>query len=192
MGDSRLYRDQDCRHLVGRCSRKDAVEGFESLSGLFANNTAPTPARIFDPPQAAAMDPDVVQRVQQSFGRCLLNTSQGKGFLDAFYDEFLMSDPRVKPHFSKTDMQKQKDLLRRSISMLILFGSGSGLAKSAVENLALRHDRNHLNIVPDLYRFWVKSLLACIATYDQSYDALVAEDWSEVLKSGVAAMTKAY
>lgn len=138
------------------------------------------------------MNPDVVQRVQQSFGRCLLNASHSKGFLDAFYDEFLASDPRIKPHFSKTDMQKQKDLLRHGLAMLMMLGAGSPLAQRTVDQLAAKHDRNHLNIAPDLYRFWVKSLLTCVRTYDDSYDAAIGDAWSKVLDAGVAVMTKAY
>jgi hypothetical protein len=85
------------------------------------------------------MDPARVQLVQQSFGHCLLNTALGKAFLDAFYDEFLASDPRIKPMFSNTDMKKQKDLLRQGLVTLIMYGKGSGLAQIGVEQLAFRH-----------------------------------------------------
>lgn len=129
---------------------------------------------------------------KQSFGRCLLNRSFGKGFLDAFYDEFLASDPRIKSRFSKTDMQKQKSLLRHGLSMVIMFGSGSGVAKNAVEQLAVKHDRRHMNIAPGLYRYWVKSLLACVKKYDSNYDAALGGQWSEVLDLGVSVMTKAH
>jgi hemoglobin-like flavoprotein len=142
--------------------------------------------------RAKSMEAAEMQRVQQSFGRCLHNASKGKSFLDAFYDEFLASDPRIKPHFANTDMQKQKDLLRHGLAMLIMLGTGSPLAQRTVEQLAVKHDRSHLNIAPDLYRFWVKSLLACVRSYDDSYDDAIGDVWSKVLDEGVAVMTKAY
>lgn len=138
------------------------------------------------------MDPAQAQRVQQSLGRCLLNRTQGPGFLDAFYEEFLASDPRIKPLFAQTDMAKQKGLLRHGLAMLIMYAGDVALAKSAVEQLALKHDRHHLNIDPGLYRLWVNSLLSCVKRYDKDYDDALGRHWAEVLEPGVATMQRAY
>lgn len=138
------------------------------------------------------MAPDKVQIVQQSLGRCILNHSNPKSFLDAFYDEFLASDPRIKPLFAKTDMEKQKSLLRQGLMMLIMYGNGTGLAKTAIENLALKHNHEHLNIDPGLYRFWLKSLLTCVKKYDPKYDDQLNQMWLDVLDTGISAMKKAY
>ena len=43
-----------------------------------------------------------------------------------------------------------------------MYSSGVGLAKTAIQQLALKHDRSHLNIDPGLYRFWIESLLRCV------------------------------
>jgi len=138
------------------------------------------------------MDPAKAQFVQQSLGRCLLNRVEGVGFLDAFYDEFLASDPRIEPLFAKTDMAKQKDLLRHGLVMLVMYGRGAALAKSAVEQLALKHDRHHLKIDPALYRLWVNSLLACVKRYDREYDDVLGRHWAEALEPGIAVMKQAY
>lgn len=138
------------------------------------------------------MDPAQVQLVQQSFGRCLLNTTLGPSFLDAFYEEFLASDPRVKLLFARTDMGKQKELLRQGLVMLIMYGKGSGLAQSAVKQLAVKHDREHLNIKPELYRVWVRSLLSCVQKYDQKFDDSLDKLWNEILDHGIRAMKDAY
>jgi hemoglobin-like flavoprotein len=138
------------------------------------------------------MDPAKVQLVRQSLGRCLLNRALDIGFLDAFYDAFLASDPRIKPLFSKTDMETQKDLLRHGLTMLIMYGGGSRMARSAVEQLAVEHDHDHLNIEPGLYRLWTDSLLACVRKYDPKCDEGLVESWSEVLGPGIAVMTRAY
>ncbi len=138
------------------------------------------------------MDPEIVPVVQQSFGRCLLNKTQPRSFLDAFYEEFLASDPRIKPMFSKTDMERQKSLLRQGLVMLIMFGSGSPMAKTAVDQLALKHDHNHLNVDPGLYRLWKKSLLSCVKAYDPKYDDKINDKWSEILDLGINVMKEAY
>lgn len=130
------------------------------------------------------MDSATVQLVHQSLGRCLLNRVHGAGFLDAFYDEFLASDPRIKPLFTQTDMAKQKDLLRHGLAMLVMYAGGTGLAKSAIEHLAFKHDRNHLRIEPGMYRLWVNSLLSCVKRYDKDYDDVLAQQWADVLELG--------
>lgn len=138
------------------------------------------------------MDPDKVQLVQKSLGRCLLNRAHGLSFLDAFYEEFLASSPRIKSVFSTTDMDKQKHLLKHGLTMLIMYAGGSGLAKSAVEQLAVRHDHNHLNIDPAMYRLWLKSLSACVKKYDKDYDDALGSLWAEVLAPGISTMEQAY
>ncbi|WP_165235454.1 globin [Aquisphaera insulae] len=138
------------------------------------------------------MDPAKVQLVQQSFGRCLVNQAHGQSFLDAFYAEFLASDPRIKRLFSSTDLEKQKDLLKRGLTMLIMYAGGVGLAKAAIEQLAVKHGRNQLNIDPTLYRLWLKSLSTCVRKYDRKYDDALGDLWNEVLESGISAMKQAY
>jgi hemoglobin-like flavoprotein len=138
------------------------------------------------------MDPALIQAVQQSLGRCLLNERLGKGFLDAFYDEFLTSDPRIKPMFAKTDMKKQKDLLRQGLMTLLMYAKKSPLATSAIKQLAAKHSRQQLNVPPQLYPLWKQSLLKCIDSYDLELTPQLRKDWSESLDSGIEAMKAAY
>ena len=138
------------------------------------------------------MTPEKNQLIQQSLGRCLLNKSAGKGFLDAFYDELLASDPRVKPMFAATDMANQKELLKHGLSMLVMYSTGTAIAKTAIQQLALKHDRTHLNVEPALYRFWIESLLRCVNKYDPKYDDTLRKAWNAVLDQGITVMKQAY
>jgi hemoglobin-like flavoprotein len=138
------------------------------------------------------MDRDRAQLVQQSLGRCLLNRALGKGFLDAFYDEFLASDRRVGRMFAGTDLAKQKDLLKQGISMLIMYSWGFGLARTSVEQLAVKHDRAHLGVEPAMYGLWVESLLRCVQKYDPKYNDDLGKAWKEALEPGISAMKQAY
>ncbi len=138
------------------------------------------------------MEPDKAQLVQQSLGRCLLNKNAGKDFIDAFYDEFIAIDRRIKPLFANTDMAKQRSLLRQGLTMLIMYHSGVGLARTSVRQLASKHDRTHLKIDPGLYDAWIESLLRCVKKYDPKYDDELAGLWNEVLEPGISAMKEAY
>lgn len=139
-----------------------------------------------------AVDTDKIPLVQQSLGRCLLNKKPGKDFLDDFYETFLACDPRIKPLFAKTDMQKQKDLLRQGLITLIMYANGSAMAKTSVEQLAVKHDRQHVKIDPALYPLWVKSLMECIKRYDPKCDLELQKLWTSVLDVGISVMKQAY
>jgi hemoglobin-like flavoprotein len=76
--------------------------------------------------------------------------------------------------------------------MLIMFGSGTGLAKSSIDQLAVKHDHNHLNIDPGMYRIWMKSLLTCIQKYDPKYDADLGKTWADLLNLGIDVMKQAF
>jgi len=139
-----------------------------------------------------AVTAEDVQLVQQSLGRCLLNKSVEQSFLDAFYDAFLASDSRIPPMFDRTDMTKQKNLLRQGLTMLLMYSKNTPLARSAIEQLAIKHSRRQLNIAPELYPLWVNSLLTCVEKYDPDFDASLREKWHQSLATGIEAMTKAY
>ena len=138
------------------------------------------------------MEPEKIQAVQQSLGRCLLNKARGKDFLDAFYDEFLAADPRIKPMFAKTDMAKQKSLLRQGLTMLVMYSGGVGLAQNTVRQLAVKHDHEHLNIPPSMYPLWVDSLLRCVKLHDPKYTDELGGWWREAVQIGIEVMKKAY
>lgn len=138
------------------------------------------------------MDATKVQAVQHSFGRCLLNKPNGKSFFDAFYEDFLASDSRIKVLFVKTDLAKQKKLLREGLVKLIMYAGGSEAAKSSVAELALSHGSRNLNIDPALYRIWLKCLLGCVKKYDPKLDAAATTAWTEALELGIKVMREAY
>lgn len=138
------------------------------------------------------MDASKVQLVQQSFGRCLVATPGGKSFLDAFYEDFIAADPRIKPLFARTNMTKQKSLLREGLVKLMMFAGGAESAKASIANLAVDHNRSNLNIDPSLYQVWLRSLLGCVKKYDQRFDDSTGAAWTEVLELGIRVMKEAY
>ena len=127
-------------------------------------------------------------QVSQSFGRCCLSA----GFFDDFYDGFFQSSPRVRDKFRNTNMAKQKSLLREGITFMIMFYDGSSVAGSKVKRLADSHSQGKLGIEPDLYKFWLDSLMKVVAKHDPKFTPQLDRVWRTVMGKGIAAISGGY
>ncbi|MFP4560497.1 MAG: globin [Thiohalorhabdus sp.] len=119
--------------------------------------------------------------VKRSLGRCLLN---GDVF-GTFYNIFLDSDPRVRELFANTEWEAQKALLRQGVNNVISFYEGSATAQAAMDRIRQTHSKAQMNIPPDLYDFWVDSMVEAVRRHDPELDAELEAAWKEVLTHGV-------
>ena len=126
--------------------------------------------------------------VAQSFGRCCVSEK----FFDDFYDTFFKSSPRAREKFKDTDMARQKGLLRDAIAFMIMFFDGSSVATAKVDKLASSHSRARLNIEPELYKFWLESLMIAVARHDPRLDPELDRAWRAVMGKGIAALLAGY
>jgi hemoglobin-like flavoprotein len=122
-----------------------------------------------------------VDAVQQSFSRCTLK----KGFVDRFYEIFLASHPSLKPMFAHTNFVEQKQLLRKGISMMLLFAQGNPMAKNAMDRLAKSHGPEGMKIRPELYSYWVDGLMRAVAEFDPQFGPELDKAWREALAAGI-------
>ena len=89
------------------------------------------------------------------------------------------------PLFSNTDMQKQNELLSDAIDSLISFSEGDVAARRHLDEIALSHDREHLNIKPEWYPLWMEALRDTIHESDPGATTQLLADWNTVLQPGV-------
>ena len=54
------------------------------------------------------MDKNTLAIVRESYGRCAMQAT----FFEDFYETFMRSSPEIMPFFDKTNMAKQRQLLR--------------------------------------------------------------------------------
>ena len=134
------------------------------------------------------MNEELINNVRTSFGRCTISNS----FFDDFYRDFLTSDPCIAPMFRSTDMVTQKQLLKNGISFLIMFANNSEFAKSKIQDLAESHAHTRLNIKPEMYKYWLGSLLRTIDRHDKQSTPALLEDWKMILSAGIKQMIKGY
>ncbi|WP_329742222.1 globin [Dyella sp. A6] len=121
---------------------------------------------------------DTYNDLQQSYGRCL----RDKRFIEHFYTVFMASHPDVPALFAGTDMQKQYFALRHGISVAILYASGSPIMQRTVERMADVHGKTgHCPVSPQLYPYWIESLLKVIATSDPDSTPMLLARWREAM-----------
>lgn len=125
----------------------------------------------------AKLDSDSIAIVKKSFGR----VCRDQDFFDAFYTDFIEGNPEVKAHFKNTDLNKQKVLLKDSITMSLLYASGSEYATKFLENVAYIHNRQHRNIEPYLYSYWKRSFLNNLRKFDPKWDLSVEKEWNQLI-----------
>lgn len=126
-----------------------------------------------------------------SFERCMQN-ARAPGFLDRFYEIFIASSLEVAQKFLKTNFQNQVQALKASLCFLMMASGGSQEAMLHLEEMAQLHDRQHLNIRPELYDLWLTCLLEAVREYDKSFDTETELAWRRVLGFGIDFMKARY
>ena len=132
---------------------------------------------------------DAIQTARTSLDVCM-----GKdGFLDAFYTRLMDSSEAVRDKFRDTDFEKQKEVLRNSLYlMLVAAGTHSGPAHEQLKHVGHIHNRGHRDISPALYETWILCLMETVQEFDPNYTPELERDWRTALKPGVELLTSLY
>ena len=125
---------------------------------------------------------------KSSYDRC----REVEGFFDSFYEEFFTADPAARPLFAKTDFERQHQLLRHAIGLLLLVPNQPSDQPNLLARLAEGHSRRGLNIAPARYGPFIDSLMKTVARYDTQFNPSVERAWREALAPGVAYMMAGY
>lgn len=134
------------------------------------------------------MQSSAQRAVQDSYGRCLAR----KDFFDRFYIIFVDSHPDIRPMFAKTDMPKQKELLRHGLMSALLFMESDVMAKACIDRIRATHGATRLNIRPALYQYWIDSIVQTVSESDPQYSPALGEQWREVLVPAVRHIQSGY
>jgi len=112
-----------------------------------------------------------------SLDRCATNAE----FIPAFYKRFLASSEEISIRFRSTNFEKQNAMLLNSLRVSANATSGDREALMELKARAVSHDRDHLNISPELYHFWLDSAIATAEEFDNKWTVEVAEAWRKIL-----------
>ncbi len=131
--------------------------------------------------------------IKLSFGRCLVSNNNDIPFLELFYDIFISSHPDIKKLFVDINLKKQYGLLKIGLNMALLFIDGNDIiAKGVLDKIQISHNRSHLNIKPELYQFWINSLIETIKIKDNKFSDELESKWRQGLQKTVDFIIKGY
>ncbi|MEH6471089.1 MAG: globin [Halopseudomonas sp.] len=133
---------------------------------------------------------DYEQIFDQSFERCRHRTTP-QPFFRSFYSRYLASDPQVAKIFKNTDMQQQEKMLEKSFYRLLTFYATNS-SDDYIEHIAIRHNRNNLNITQNLYDLWLEELIKTVTEYDPLCDDNIELAWRLVFSPGITYMKYKY
>ncbi len=125
-----------------------------------------------------------------SLERCQANPK----FLDRFYETFIASDKAVAAKFARTDLKRQRMMLKASLYLLLEASGRSPSAESLahLEHIAVLHDRNHRDIPPDMYELWLDCMIRTVREFDPQCTERTEEAWRTVLGQGISVMQARY
>ncbi len=138
------------------------------------------PSSMAKPP-APSEPSSAVDLIDASFRRCTGKPT----FLDRFYERFLRSDPSIGKMFERTDMGKQKDLLKNGLMMIVLFRRGSAAGVATLNRLGRTHGSTGMKITPDMYRHWTEALIGTMREHDPEWNPGLEREWRATARDAI-------
>ena len=123
-----------------------------------------------------------------SLDRC----TESEEFVPAFYQRFMDSSEDVRWRFRNTDFEKQNQMLVNSLKLVAAATSGDRDGLRELRERAETHDRHHLDIKPELYEFWLESLVATASEFDELLRDDIEESWRHILSHAADYMIRRY
>lgn len=125
------------------------------------------------------MDASEIESIlNSSLQRCM----QNRQFMTIFYERFINSAPEIKHLFKNTDMEKQFEMMGKSLYAMISASEANWQNDQELIDLSRKH--REMNINPAYFELWENSLLSTIKECDPSFDENVSNSWKVMIKRG--------
>ena len=128
-------------------------------------------------------------RFEASYGRLFgpnvsADSHASDGFFEQFYARFL-THPAVAELFAETDMERQVQMLKRSLFQLVAYYV-SGQPTSELRRITEVHAR--LNVSGAMFDDWLEALIDTVADVDHQADEATLLAWCWALAPGITFM----
>jgi len=128
------------------------------------------------------------KRVHESYIR-----AGGKSFVSAFYARLMQSSDAIRQRFEHIDLEAQADILAHSIVMSFLFVDKSHqVAARSLDKVRESHNRDNLNIPPELYDIWLTCMIDTVANCDPHAEEALLRDWHTVMSVAINHIREGY
>ena len=130
-----------------------------------------------------------VECVIHSLQRCLKKTQ----FIDRFCEIFISSSEEISKRFKNVELSLQKLMLKNSLQIMVLYASGHlSVEQSGMRRLAQLHNRYHHDISPELYNFWLDSMVAAVKEQDTEFTPKLEHACRSTMLHGIEYMRSKY
>lgn len=113
-------------------------------------------------------------------------------FAPAFYERFMGSSDLIREKFRFTDFETQHKMLVRSLELCAGATAGEPESLAEMRERATTHDRDHLDIQPELYEVWLETIIATARDFDEEWSDGVEAAWRRILGHVVQHMVRKY
>ena len=133
---------------------------------------------------------DQVEKFLASLKRCLARPD----FMLHFYGLFMASSDEIREKFAETDFDRQTQVLADSLWVMAVAAQApkESPAWGDLPRLAALHNREGLDIRPELYDDWLDCLVEAARRHDPLFSPDLEEAWRETLAVGIAYMRSKY
>ena len=129
---------------------------------------------------------------KQTFIDSLERCKADESFIPSFYERFLECSDEIKFKFRLTNFEKQNEMLLHSLELSADATLGKPKALEEIHLRGVSHDREHLDIKPELYEFWLDSLIETAKRIDEQWDDDVEASWRSILGHVITVMVRMY
>jgi hemoglobin-like flavoprotein len=119
------------------------------------------------------------------FGSSVGITPKGEAFFRRFYERFFAASPRVVELFKRTDMDRQVQMLKRSLYQIIALHV-TGMITDYLREIAERH--RVLGIEAEFYDLWLDCLMETVREFDPQCDLTTELAWRLAVTPGITYM----
>lgn len=130
------------------------------------------------------MTEDYLQIFNDSYEDCTADPL----FLDRFYNKFISSSEIVAEKFKMTNMEDQKNVLLSSLAYMMF----ANKKPDTLSSIAISHNKNHLDIDPDLYVVWLDCMIEAVRETDSRFGEHTEKAWRITMKPGIDYMIGKY
>ena len=126
------------------------------------------------------------QIAHDSYERCL----RAPDFFEGFYEVLLDSNDVIRPMFADTEFPRQHRLLQHGLGLLFIYAKRQDA--ELLERIANRHSSDDIDVPPELYPYFVDSLVHAVSRSDPEFGSSIEEAWREVVRPGIDYMKSKY
>ena len=126
------------------------------------------------------------QLFNESYARIVLDPERAERLVEIFYERFLSRSARIRELFSETDMQQQRQHLRRGLLTVGTFVTTGLRSTREMNRLAGVHQS--LGLTEADYQDWMDALIAALREVDPGMRNEVADAWRVCLAPAITFM----